>query len=275
MPLIEKAIGFANKYREYGEEGLFKFPSKIPEESQLMGWFKQGALSYHNTATALKTMMAISKEHLYDADFIPGEIRIKGKGLFVYGSDEQAGVLDSNNNVLRFFMTHYPQLMEKLRVIVNISYLKSRQGRVVKIRSFYRESDGTFLDLNQEFWRALREAKEYGPKWGGRATAGTSGKDTVLPNLSDPGAVRKLAECISKVVDRFDPAQSAINEGKVMRGGIDLSSFESGVQTQNAGGVIHFHLDPAMLAQIQKSPGFVPVIISIQPMADFKWFFTA
>jgi hypothetical protein len=33
-----------------------------------------------------------------------------------------------------------------------------------------------------------------------------------------------------------------------------------------------FHLDPAMLAQLQNAPGFVPVIISIRPMRDIKAF---
>ena len=35
---------------------------------------------------------------------------------------------------------------------------------------------------------------------------------------------------------------------------------------------IKFHLDSAMLAQLQNAPGFVPVIISIRPMLDLKMF---
>ena len=31
---------------------------------------------------------------------------------------------------------------------------------------------------------------------------------------------------------------------------------------------IKFHLDPAMLQQLQNAPGFVPVIINIQPMTS-------
>ncbi len=35
---------------------------------------------------------------------------------------------------------------------------------------------------------------------------------------------------------------------------------------------IEFHLSPALLAQLQNAPGFVPVIISIRPMTDLKVF---
>jgi ribosomal protein S18 acetylase RimI-like enzyme len=55
-------------------------------------------------------------------------------------------------------------------------------------------------------------------------------------------------------------------------GGIDLSPAKMNLQTQNAGIAIKFHLDPAMLAQLQNAPGFVPVIIYIQPMKDIRHF---
>jgi hypothetical protein len=35
---------------------------------------------------------------------------------------------------------------------------------------------------------------------------------------------------------------------------------------------IKFHLDPVMLAQLQNAPGFVPVIIDVQPLNDLKSF---
>jgi hypothetical protein len=55
-------------------------------------------------------------------------------------------------------------------------------------------------------------------------------------------------------------------------GGIDLASVKMNLQTQNGGGEIKFHLDPAMLEQLRRAPGFVPVIINIQPMTDLKKF---
>jgi len=44
------------------------------------------------------------------------------------------------------------------------------------------------------------------------------------------------------------------------------------LRTQNNGETIKFHIDPAMLQQLQNAPGFVPVIISIQPMTNLHQF---
>ena len=59
-------------------------------------------------------------------------------------------------------------------------------------------------------------------------------------------------------------------------GGIDLTPARMNLQTNTGpgGGAvgIKFHLDPAMLRQLQNAPGFVPVIINIQPMNDLGKF---
>ena len=68
-------------------------------------------------------------------------------------------------------------------------------------------------------------------------------------------------------------------------GGIDLTPGKMNLQTkidsspsaQNDRGMvaqagIKFHLDPAMLAQLRNAPGFVPVIISIEPLEDLQGF---
>ena len=58
-------------------------------------------------------------------------------------------------------------------------------------------------------------------------------------------------------------------------GGIDLTS-DKALSIQNNGQGIKFHIDPAMLKELQNTPGFVPVIISIQPMMDLKsWLLTS
>jgi len=46
-------------------------------------------------------------------------------------------------------------------------------------------------------------------------------------------------------------------------GGIDLTPANMHLQTQNKGGGIRFHFDPAMLQRLQKAPGFIPVVVSI------------
>ena len=56
------------------------------------------------------------------------------------------------------------------------------------------------------------------------------------------------------------------------KGGIDLTSANMHLQTQSSNGEIKFHLDGAMLKQFQNTPGFVPVIINIQPMTDLREF---
>lgn len=55
-------------------------------------------------------------------------------------------------------------------------------------------------------------------------------------------------------------------------GGIDLTQANKYLQTKNGDGEIKFHMDPAMLRQFQNAPGFVPVIINIQPMNDLRTF---
>ena len=58
----------------------------------------------------------------------------------------------------------------------------------------------------------------------------------------------------------------------IRKGGIDLTPANMNLQIQNEGGEIKFHLDPAMLQQLQNAPGFVPVIISVQPMTSLRKF---
>ncbi|MBF0489448.1 MAG: hypothetical protein HQL15_02360 [Candidatus Omnitrophica bacterium] len=55
-------------------------------------------------------------------------------------------------------------------------------------------------------------------------------------------------------------------------GGIDLTSASMDVQTKNSGKAIVFQLDPAQLAELQNSLGFVPVIYTIEPMRDLNGF---
>ena len=73
--------------------------------------------------------------------------------------------------------------------------------------------------------------------------------------------------------NRAKQAFKAINDSAMLnRGGIDLTFANMSLRTQNAGEGIKFKLGPAMLQQLQNAPGFVPVIISIQPMTDLKLF---
>jgi len=63
----------------------------------------------------------------------------------------------------------------------------------------------------------------------------------------------------------------AMIEGAEKNGGIDLTS-DKALSVQNNGQGIKFHLDPAQFAQLQNAPGFVPVIINIQPLKSLPEF---
>ncbi|MDE2215201.1 MAG: class I SAM-dependent methyltransferase [Candidatus Omnitrophica bacterium] len=76
----------------------------------------------------------------------------------------------------------------------------------------------------------------------------------------------------------FEKGQAAgLEAGNVRKyGGIDLTAGRMHLQTKATGSRfspgIRFHLDPAMLAQLQNASGFVPVIINIQPVASLRLF---
>ena len=57
----------------------------------------------------------------------------------------------------------------------------------------------------------------------------------------------------------------------VVNGGIDLSS-DKALRVQNSGEAIKFNLDPAMLQQLKSAPGFKPLIINMQSLADLRSF---
>jgi len=68
------------------------------------------------------------------------------------------------------------------------------------------------------------------------------------------------------------PYQDAAQIGNVENGGIDLTSASMNVQVKNGGAGIKFHIDPAKLEQMQRAPGFLPVIINIRPLPDLQQF---
>jgi hypothetical protein len=56
-------------------------------------------------------------------------------------------------------------------------------------------------------------------------------------------------------------------------GGINLNPTDKALQVKNSGGGdIKFKLDPAMLEELRNAPGFVPVIINVQPLKDLPMF---
>jgi len=94
-------------------------------------------------------------------------------------------------------------------------------------------------------------------------------KQKITVKKRNRDGLRKLKEAQSN-------ADSAMLEGpkdhsKANKGGIDLTPANMNLQTNDSEG-IKFHIDPAMLKQLQNAPGFVPVIINIQPLTDLRRF---
>jgi len=54
------------------------------------------------------------------------------------------------------------------------------------------------------------------------------------------------------------------------KGGIDLTASQMNVETRNTNGAIRFHLNPAQLAQLQNARGFIPQILTMQPLKDLR-----
>ena len=114
---------------------------------------------------------------------------------------------------------------------------------------------------------------------------GWEGMAQIIARYSDPIAIAKhlmeeakhfsflpdgTKDDMTAVARQVPPDRAMAGEAK--KGGIDLNAVEKKLQTQNINGEIKFHIDPAMLEQLQNAPGFVPVIIDIQPMTDLRVF---
>jgi len=71
--------------------------------------------------------------------------------------------------------------------------------------------------------------------------------------------------------DKSQLSNKEIKSGRDL-GGIDLSPTNIDLQSRSSDGEIKFRMDPAILARLQKAPGFVPVIINIQPLKSLSAF---
>ena len=66
--------------------------------------------------------------------------------------------------------------------------------------------------------------------------------------------------------------ESDVEQNTFTKGGINFNTAQMNLKLQNAGESIRFNVDPTMLKQLQSAPGFMPMIINIQPMNDIKSF---
>ncbi len=92
----------------------------------------------------------------------------------------------------------------------------------------------------------------------------------------DKVEVEKYSKMLSKFNNDYPQERIVAISRQPTRGGIDLTSVNMNLQTKvidfrDSQG-IKFYLTPAMLLQFQNAPGFVPVIIYIQPVRNLKKF---
>jgi methylase of polypeptide subunit release factors/tRNA A-37 threonylcarbamoyl transferase component Bud32 len=76
-----------------------------------------------------------------------------------------------------------------------------------------------------------------------------------------------------QVVGKNDYAMNPLMDEEIKnRGGIDFTADKTPLEIKNQGKGIKFHIDPAMLQQLQNAPGFVPVIVQMTPLNDLRSF---
>jgi hypothetical protein len=145
-------------------------------------------------------------------------------------------------------------------------------------RSFY---EGYFAQKDYKFNEVFGFIKAYRVAL---ETTDLSLDDFMRIMKQDPFAIKILALPV-------DEAMNASTQGvkdQTIKGGIDLTPANMNLQTKvmdsrfrgndSTEGVndtadgIKFYLDPAMLAQLQNAPGFVPVIINVQPLKSLTEF---
>ncbi len=95
--------------------------------------------------------------------------------------------------------------------------------------------------------------------------------DGVVSKTPNSEGDRKIQIDIPTLYERHPGFKIYADGAMAVKGGIDLTS-DKALSVQNNGQGIKFHLDPAMLQQLQNAPGFVPVIINIQPLTNLRQF---
>jgi hypothetical protein len=150
-----------------------------------------------------------------------------------------------------------PKLHNHLRLIIEKKQSKlenTKKRREVELEilnGLPKEQLITIVDL----WNLLRKLPGY------KGVTEATVRGDISSDNDDSKRIRSHANLfIEERTKRSDRAQSAT-------GGIDMSHLEVGAK-----GGIKFHIDPAQLAALQNAPGFVPVIVSIEPENDLKGF---
>ncbi|MBI4309758.1 MAG: hypothetical protein HY591_05455 [Candidatus Omnitrophica bacterium] len=88
------------------------------------------------------------------------------------------------------------------------------------------------------------------------------------------GATFEELEALKEDSDPYirNAARRSLQQG-LAKGGIDFNSDKMNLSVQDNGhGEIKFHIDRAMLQQLQNAPGFIPQVIDVQPLKSLPAF---
>ena len=128
------------------------------------------------------------------------------------------------------------------------------------------------LEIKRPTPRKTRNYREVSAEWGfyepvllREATVALAGIRKAGYMISDSGALTDAA-----MRSRASEADISAMPGRD-KGGIDFS-LDQDLHIQNSGHGIIFNIDPLKLKRLQDCPGFVPVIVHIQPMNDLRAF---
>ena len=135
-------------------------------------------------------------------------------------------------------------------------------------------ADNGNLDLGKEFLRTIADDQDSVlalhlilKKKG--LTKGVEYSSTIsVPFRNIVANKGDIVQKLERQMKREKKSRAMINK----TGGIDLTLANNVLKTANNGGEIKFHINQAMFKQLQNVPGFVPVIINIQPMTDLRKF---
>ena len=170
-----------------------------------------------------------------------------------------------------------------LRMLIAEKMRSIDERRFRNLSSVIRALDVSPITLIGYYDRLKRVGFDLNNQWHRKMLRNALGNNFDEFYHVEPGfETESLQEILRKSIDltiqqvaeriRMETGHSPVAEKISGPGGIDFTQARMNIQTQNTGEGIKFHLDPAQLAQLQNAEGFVPVIISMQPMVNVRKF---
>ncbi|MBI4309765.1 MAG: hypothetical protein HY591_05490 [Candidatus Omnitrophica bacterium] len=173
-------------------------------------------------------------------------------------------VLDGDRNVL--FIADI-DVLEQNGVVTDASYgINIPDSQKTFVAPFLDVTGNIKPEFTVQVLQALVQAAEVNFQ---KFQLDNDKKAVFIANLEKHFLHVLLGQVQKEIAQGADPADSAMSGQK---GGIDLTPEHMDLQTAGGQGGVKFNVDLAMLKQLQNAPGFVPLIINIQPVTDLPMF---